>query len=172
MDEPLASTLRPLGPEGDPAILKSAFGAFPTGVVTLCSLMGSEPVGMVASSFTCVSLAPPLVSVCIQSASRTWIKLREAGRIGISCLSVDQGRAARQLAARDGDRFVGLDWVEGREGAIYLSGATAIFDCRLVREIPAGDHEIALLAVDAVATDASQEPLVFHASTFRAFERA
>lgn len=171
IEERALSTLQPLSSGDDTALLKRAFGSFPSGVVALCSLVDGESVGMVASSFTSVSISPPLVSICIQSTSRTWIKLREAGRIGISCLAADQDRACRQLAAKDGDRFAGLDWRASPDGAIYLEGATALFDCTLLREIPAGDHEIALFDILAVAVDAAREPLVFHASMFRVFER-
>jgi flavin reductase (DIM6/NTAB) family NADH-FMN oxidoreductase RutF len=139
-------------------------------VVALCSLIDGSPVGMVASTFACVSLAPPLVSVCIQRVSTTWAKLKHARRIGVSCLSAAQGEACRQLAAKSDDRFAGLDWSQTDAGAVLLDGATALFDCRLYREIPAGDHEIILLEISAIQMKPDLEPLVFHGSTFRAFE--
>lgn len=153
----------------DSRLLRDAFSCFPSGVVALCSLIDGSPVGMVASTFACVSLAPPLVSVCIQRVSTTWTRLKHASRIGVSCLSAAQSAACQQLAARSGDRFAGLDWSATDAGAILLNEATALFDCRLYREIPAGDHEIILLEISAIQMNPSLEPLVFHGSTFRAF---
>ncbi|WP_349263643.1 flavin reductase family protein, partial [Actinocrinis sp.] len=94
----------------DPATLRRVFGAFPTGVTALAALVDGVPVGMAANSFTSVSLDPPLVSVCVATASATWPSLRRANRIGVSVLSHRQETASRQLAARGIDRFAGLPW--------------------------------------------------------------
>ena len=55
-----------------PAHLRRVFGAFPTGVTAIAALVDGSPVGLAASSFTSVSLDPPLVSVCLAHASSTW----------------------------------------------------------------------------------------------------
>lgn len=57
--------------DGDIAQLRRAFGCFPSGVTAVCAVVDGEPVGMAASSFTSVSMAPPLVSVCVQDSSAT-----------------------------------------------------------------------------------------------------
>src|SRR3546814_7956938 len=62
--------------EVGPAQLRAAFGCFPSGITAVCALIDGKPVGMAASSFTSVSLDPPLVSVCIQNRSKTWRQLR------------------------------------------------------------------------------------------------
>lgn len=55
-----------------PARLRAAFGTFPTGVVAVAAHVDDRPVGLAASSFTPVSLEPPLVSFSIANTSRTW----------------------------------------------------------------------------------------------------
>jgi flavin reductase (DIM6/NTAB) family NADH-FMN oxidoreductase RutF len=149
------------------ADLRRVFGAFPTGVTALAALVDGEPVGMAASSFTSVSLDPPLVSVCVATASQTWPLLRRAPRIGVSVLSHRQEEASRRLAARGTDRFAGLAWYPTGDGAVLLAGASAWLDCSVDREIRAGDHEIVLLAVRGLDTDPAAPPLVFHASRYR-----
>jgi flavin reductase (DIM6/NTAB) family NADH-FMN oxidoreductase RutF len=151
----------------DPATLRSVFGAFPTGVTALAALVDGVPVGMAANSFTSVSLDPPLVSVCVATASATWPLLRRANRIGVSVLSHRQEAASRQLAARGTDRFAGLSWYPTDDGAVLLNHASAWFDCAIEREIRAGDHEIVLLAVGRLGTDPGRPPLVFHGSRYR-----
>jgi flavin reductase (DIM6/NTAB) family NADH-FMN oxidoreductase RutF len=151
----------------DPATLRKAFGAFPSGVTALAGLVGGEPVGMAASSFTSVSLDPPLVSVCVANASATWPLLRRPARLGVSVLGHDQEEACRQLAARGVDRFAGLAWTATDAGAVLLSGASAWLDCSIEREIPAGDHGIVLLAVHRLGADPGMPPLVFHGSRYR-----
>ncbi|MFI5911910.1 flavin reductase family protein [Dactylosporangium sp. NPDC051541] len=149
----------------DPVDLRRVFGAFPSGVTAVAALVDSVPVGLAASSFTSVSLDPPLVSVCIARTSSTWPQLRRAARLGISVLAADQAGLGRQLSGR-GDRFAGATWRAARGGEILLDGACAWLDCSIEREIPAGDHEIVLLRVHALDADRDVPPLVFHRSTF------
>ena len=49
----------------DPARLREAFGIFPSGVVAVAAEVDGQLVGLAASSFTSVSLEPPLVSISI-----------------------------------------------------------------------------------------------------------
>ncbi|MDW3458670.1 flavin reductase, partial [Escherichia coli] len=46
-------------------MLRDAFGAFPTGVVAVAAQVDGRLVGLAASSFTSVSLEPPLVSFAV-----------------------------------------------------------------------------------------------------------
>lgn len=46
--------------------LRRVFGCFPCGVIAVCAMVDDQPVGMAASSFTSVSVDPPLVSICVQ----------------------------------------------------------------------------------------------------------
>lgn len=160
-----AASLRPA--DGDVELLRRVFGAFPTGVVALCAEHGGAPVGMAATSFTSVSIDPPLVSVCVQNSSRTWPRLRAAPRLGLSVLSSGQDLACRALAAKDGDRFGAVTWSATDRGAVFVDGAAAMIDTGLYDELPAGDHTIAVLEVHAVQVDPDTAPLIFHGSRFR-----
>ena len=150
----------------DAADLRKVFGCFPSGVTAVCAHIDGEPVGMAASSFTSVSLDPPLILVCADNNSSTWAKLRAVPRLGVSILSADQDIACRQLAARDGDRFAECTWTATPDGAVFIEGASAWLDCSLENEVPAGDHQIAVLRIVALEADPTIEPLVFHASRF------
>ncbi|MFI6761112.1 flavin reductase family protein [Micromonospora sp. NPDC050417] len=160
-----------LGQALDPRELRRVFSAFPTGVVAIAALVGGAPVGLVASSFTSVSLDPAIVSVCVAHTSTTWPILRAAEGYGISVLSVDQERACRQLSSRGVDRFAALDWRVSDRNAVFLDGASAWLDCTLFEQVTAGDHDIVLLRVHDLGGDANIAPLVFHASQFRRLER-
>jgi flavin reductase (DIM6/NTAB) family NADH-FMN oxidoreductase RutF len=152
----------------DSVRLRKVFGIYPTGVAVLAALVDGTPEGLAASSFTSVSLDPPLVSVCIAHTSTTWPKLRNATRIGVSVLSADQEQAGRQLASKTIDRFAGLLWRDTPEGALLLEGASAWLDVSVHQHVGAGDHDIVVLAVHDLGGDlGTHEPLVFHASQFR-----
>lgn len=149
----------------DPDSLRQAFSMFPSGVTAVCAQRGGAPVGMAASTFTPVSLDPPLVSVCVARASTTWPVLRSATRLGVSVLGVGHRDVVRQLAARQGDRFRGLSYHADGD-AILLEGAALWAVCALEQEVPAGDHDIAVLRVHAVDPHPEVRPVVFHASGF------
>lgn len=149
------------------AQLRQAFGCFPSGVAAVCAEADGRPVGLAASSFTSVSVDPPLVSICVQHSSRTWPVLRERPRLGLSVLAEGHDAVCARLASRTGDRFAGADWTATPEGGVFLHGATAWLDCSIHAEVPAGDHTIALLLVNGVRADPAAAPLIFHGSRFR-----
>lgn len=154
-------------PGVDAPLLRTAFSCFPSGVTAVCAEIDGVPVGMAASSFTSVSLDPPLVSVCITNGSRTWDLLSSAPRLGVSVLGEYQGAVCRSLAARDGDRFAGLELNTLPTGSILLRGAPAWFECSVEDHLPAGDHQIVLLRVHSVDAEPDRGPLIFHGSAFR-----
>jgi flavin reductase (DIM6/NTAB) family NADH-FMN oxidoreductase RutF len=146
------------------------FGAFPSGVVAVAAIVGGAPAGLVASSFTSVSLDPPLVSFCIAHTSSTWPTLRTAPRLGISILSREHEQAGRQLAGRAADRFADLSWRATDDGAVLLEQASGWFETSIDQEVRAGDHDIVVLRVQDLDAQHDISPLVFHASQFRRLE--
>jgi flavin reductase (DIM6/NTAB) family NADH-FMN oxidoreductase RutF len=152
----------------DPGRLRDVFGIYPSGVVAVAALVDGALVGLAASSFTSVSLAPPLVSFSIANASKTWPDLRRAGQLGVTILADHHAIVARQLAGAVERRFDGLAWTATPEGAVTLDDGLAQFDTTIYDEVLAGDHTIILLELQAVRRTELDEPspLVFHRSAF------
>jgi flavin reductase (DIM6/NTAB) family NADH-FMN oxidoreductase RutF len=151
----------------DPHVLRSAFGAFPSGVVAVAAQVRGHVTGLAASSFTSVSLDPPLVSFSVATTSSTWPELREAGHLGVSVLADHHDVVCRQLAGPVEQRFTGLPIRSTHDGAVLLDEAVATFDCSIHQEIEAGDHLIVVLALHCVADGGGSSPLVFHRSGFK-----
>lgn len=149
----------------DPVRLRAAFGTFPSGVVAVAARVGGRLVGLAASSFTSVSLDPPLVSFSVANSSKTWPDLRRANHLGLTVLADHHERVCRQLAGPVEHRFDGIAITDHLGGAVTLDEGLAQFDCTLYREVEAGDHTIVLLQLHAVE-HATGAPLVFHRSTF------
>jgi flavin reductase (DIM6/NTAB) family NADH-FMN oxidoreductase RutF len=156
------------GPAPGPLDLRRVLSTYPTGVTAVAALVGDQPVGITANSFTSVSLEPPIVSICVAHTSTTWPQLRAAPRLGISVLGAHQERHGRLLSARGIDRFASLQWQVTDLGAVLLDGASAWLDCSIERLIPVGDHDLVLLNVRSLDGDVSVPPLVFHASRYLA----
>ncbi|GAB91235.1 flavin reductase family protein [Gordonia rhizosphera] len=156
----------------DGAALRRAFGQFPSGVVAICADTGTERIGMAASTFVPVSLEPALVAFCVQNTSTTWPRLAALPRLGISVLSSEHDTAARVLAAKNGDRFAGIDTETRDGGALFIAGCGICLDVTVDQEVEAGDHRIVVMRVNEVhsatiETDSAVEPIVFHRSAFR-----
>lgn len=154
----------------DPAALRRAFGVFPTGVVALAAEVDGVPVGLAASSFTSVSLDPPLVSVSVARGSKTWPDLRRAEGFGVTVLAEHHDAVCRQLSGPVEHRFDDVALTTGADGAVTLDEGLVRFHCDLYREVEAGDHVIVLLRVLAVdhGEQGDDHPLVFHRSGFGA----
>jgi flavin reductase (DIM6/NTAB) family NADH-FMN oxidoreductase RutF len=146
--------------------LRRAFSQFPSGVTAVCALVDGAPDGLAVSSFTTVSLDPPLVSVAFGAQSRTWARLRNAPRLGISVLAEQHADYCRVLAGPR-DRFVGVEWVASAEGAVHIQGSALMLTCSVAELRTIGDHEVAFLRVEDILAQGPVEPLVFHGSRFR-----
>jgi flavin reductase (DIM6/NTAB) family NADH-FMN oxidoreductase RutF len=160
----------PTNQDLDPARLRKAFGIFPTGVVAVAAQVGGQFAGLAASSFTSVSLEPPLVLLSIANTSKTWPLLRAAAHLGLTVLADHHRAAARQLAGPVERRFDGLEVTLSDDGAVTLADGLAQFDTTIYREVEAGDHTIVLLRLHAVEHAGDSLPLVFHRSGFRRLE--
>jgi flavin reductase (DIM6/NTAB) family NADH-FMN oxidoreductase RutF len=150
----------------DPEALRSAFGVVPSGVVAVAAEVDGELVGLAASSFTSVSLDPPLVSFSVANTSRTWPALRRADHLGVTVLADHHGDVCRQLAGPVEHRFDDVAVTTTEDGAATLDEGLAMFDCSVHREVRAGDHTIVILQLHAVEHADTSQPLVFHRSAF------
>jgi len=148
-----------------PLRLRRVFGSHPSGVVFIAAVVNGQPFGLVASSFTSVSLEPALVSACVAHTSTTWPSLRSAPLLGVSVLAADQEPVVRQLAS-SGDRFAGLPWRANGDGAVMLDGAAAWLEVSVEQQVRAGDHDIVVLAVRDLEAVPEVAPLVFHGGRF------
>jgi flavin reductase (DIM6/NTAB) family NADH-FMN oxidoreductase RutF len=151
----------------DPKALRGAFGAFPSGVVAVAAQVRGQLTGIAASSFTSVSIDPPLVSFSVATTSNTWPVLREAAHLGVSVLADHHDDVCRQLAGPIESRFVGLPFRSTEDGAVLLDEAVATFDCTIQQEIEAGDHLIVVLSLHTVTDGGDGSPLIFHRSGFK-----
>jgi flavin reductase (DIM6/NTAB) family NADH-FMN oxidoreductase RutF len=155
----------------DGVAMRRVLGHFATGVTVVTAQDGEGPVGMVANSFTSVSLEPPLVLFCAGVESETWPRVRAAERFCVNVLAHDQRELAVSFARKGTDRYQGVELIERGEGPPRLAGAIAHIECEIHAEHPAGDHTIVVGAVRelAVADEGAEplrEPLIFYRGGF------
>ena len=156
----------------DPSRLREAFGIFPSGVVAVAAEVDGQLTGLAASSFTSVSLEPPLVSFSVANTSRTWPTLRRAGHLGVTILADHHTDVCRQLAGPVEHRFDHVDLSVSDDDAVTLDDGLAQFDCSIYREVEAGDHTIVVLRLHGVRHADTSSPLLFHRSAFGKVSRS
>lgn len=151
--------------------LRSVLGRFATGVVAITALEPGtgEPCGLVANSFTSVSLDPPLVAFCIAHTSTSWPRVRRAGTLTINVLAEHHRNVCLQLARKGGDKFAGIDWSPSPDGNPVIDGALAWIDCSIDGEHPAGDHLIVLARVRRLDIHDDGPPLIFFRGDYGGF---
>ena len=131
--------------------------------VTVVTAPGTPPVGFTATSFTSVSLHPPLVSFCLNRASSSWPTVASAEHLAVHLLAADQHELARRFATSGIDRFAGpTRWRPGPHGVPLLDAALAQLICRVVDRVPAGDHVIVLAAPLLADHLDKGAPLLYH----------
>ena len=123
---------------------RAACGLFASGVTVVTRLLPDHaPYGMTVSSFTSVSLDPPLILVCIDRGARFLLDLAPDQPFAVNVLSEQQQHLAARFADRnEEDRFAGIDWSAGWNDLPLLSGAVATFACSLHQRVESGDHFI------------------------------
>ncbi len=151
----------------EPAVLRAAFGHYPSGVAIVTAMGPGGPAGMVVSSFTSVSLKPPLVSFYAAHTSTTWPIIADVRTCCVNVLASDQGGVCQTIASKTGPRFDAVPWKPAPSGAPIFDGVASWLDCRIAEVRGAGDHDLVLLEVTAHAANADLQPLVFHRSGYR-----
>ncbi|MCX4815223.1 flavin reductase family protein [Streptomyces sp. NBC_01239] len=147
---------------GDQARFRQVLGNFPTSVVAITTTMpDGRPETMIVGSFTSVSLEPPLVAFLADRSSRTFPKIREAGRYCVNALASDQEILCRSMATRGADRFDGIPWQPSPLGNPVLDGVVAWVDCELEKVVEIGDHHLAVGRVRALRAESAKTPLLF-----------
>ena len=146
----------------DDRAFRNAMGNFCTGVVVATSMSEGAPVGFAAQSFVSLSLDPPLVALCPGKGSSSWPKISASGKFGVNILAHDQRAVCDAMAVSGGDKFAAFEWQEGAHGVPILDGVIGFVECDLVAEHDAGDHIIAVGAVQTFEIVASEKtPLLF-----------
>jgi flavin reductase (DIM6/NTAB) family NADH-FMN oxidoreductase RutF len=131
----------------------------PVAVVTTVDADGRRW-GFTASSFSSLSLQPPLVLVCLDRAASTHGTFVAADRFLVSVLAHDQAGIALQFAKSGADRFEAGDTQPLEWGLPGVPHAAARVACTLHEVFDGGDHSILVGRVEAVHVG-RPEPLMY-----------
>jgi flavin reductase (DIM6/NTAB) family NADH-FMN oxidoreductase RutF len=137
--------------------------------VVVVTAPGDPPVGFTATSFTSVSLDPPMVSFSVARTGSAWRTIEVADVVAVHVLTAGQEHLARTFATSGIDRFAAHGaWREGPGGVPLLDGVLARLVCKVVSRVEAGDHTIVLATPVSGEFHADERaaPLVYHAGRY------
>lgn len=156
----------------DATTMRAVLGHFCTGITVITGHDGVRPFGFACQSVTSVSLDPPYVSFCPARTSSSWRQIRSTGRICINVLAHEQHSLCMRFAVSGGDKFDGVDWRPGGNGAPVLPGTLATIEADITAEHDAGDHTIVVAHVTGLKAHTGLRPLLFYRGGFGEFGTA
>lgn len=154
-------------PSEETKALRAALGRFATGVaiVTLRDADGA-PVGMTINSFSSVSLDPPLVLFSIDKNALSLPAFRAGGSFAINVLGAGQESLSARFARPGAEKFTGVAWRDGLNGAPLLADSLAHFECLPWAQYEGGDHIIFVCRIQQYVYDSGKAPLVFYGGRY------
>jgi len=131
-----------LGSAISKAEFRQALGHFPTGITVISTADGNgKPYGATVSSFSSLSLDPPLVQWSLTTSSYSYPIFSNATHFAVNILAADQEEVSRTFC-KPIDRFSQVDSSCGLEGLPLVDGCVGWIECAMERQIDAGDHTI------------------------------
>ncbi|MFF0452905.1 flavin reductase family protein [Nocardia africana] len=157
-------------PENGTHQFRSAARLFASGVGVVAAQADDRILAKTVSSFSSVSLDPPLISVCIGSGAPLLSALRRSGSFTVSILRSTQHRISAALSApgsgHAGTEALGIATTPSRSGAAVIDGYLSYFDCGVENLFDGGDHTIVIGRV--VGADSVEgEPLLYFDGGYR-----
>ncbi len=103
--------------------------------------------------------------------------VRDAGRYAVNILAEDQQDLSDCFAGAPvepgREQFCGAVWHPGQTGLPLLDGASATLECTVIETFSAGDHDLFIGRVDALATTQHHSmPLLYYRRRYLRIERA
>lgn len=148
--------------------LRGAMGRFATGVTVVTLLDDQDvPQGFTVNSLTSVSLAPPLVLVCVDHSANILRCFSKNYAFTVNILSEEQEEISSQFASKTEDKFAGIAYEAGKLGPPRIQGCLGYLECRITNQYPGGDHVIFIGEVEV--TELGPEggkPLLFYAGKY------
>jgi flavin reductase (DIM6/NTAB) family NADH-FMN oxidoreductase RutF len=155
--------------------LRESMRYWASGVSIVSSVFEDNSHGMTVSSFTSLSLEPPLVMVALANSTRTYEMVQHSGVFGITLLAQGQQHISNRFAGQhteNKNRFYGLETFTLQTGSPLLTGGIAFLDCKVAAAHPVGANT--LFIGEVVASQVSEQaemlqPLLYFNRGYRKF---
>jgi flavin reductase (DIM6/NTAB) family NADH-FMN oxidoreductase RutF len=145
----------------EPQELRRVMGHFATGVTVITTKDSSGvPSGLTANAFMSLSLNPPLVLISVDKGATCYSCFEPQNAFTVNFLGEEQEEVSRRFATKGADKFAGLKWHVGSNGAAIIDGAIGYVECKVVQCHDGGDHTIVIGEILNMGADGGR-PLLF-----------
>lgn len=145
--------------------LRDVMRTFPQGVVVVTAQGAEGPRAITVSSFTSVSLTPPLVLVSVMTQARAHEAI-DRGRFVVNVLGEDQGPLSDHFATPNLTSEQQFAKVETRGAPPRIDGCLGYLDCQVTERFPVADHTLFVGEVVEASLGKEGKPLVFCARQY------
>jgi 3-hydroxy-9,10-secoandrosta-1,3,5(10)-triene-9,17-dione monooxygenase reductase component len=153
-----------------PAEFRALLSRWASGVSVVTSNDAGMLYGLTVSSFSSLSLDPPLILVCLANANRIVGMIEGSGGFAVSILSSEQ-KAASAYFAQAGrlptPHFTEIEGEWTSSGQPVIAGSLAWATCQTHALIAEGDHTIVIGKVAETFVAEGKEPLLYWARGYR-----
>ncbi|MDP6942807.1 MAG: flavin reductase family protein [Myxococcota bacterium] len=149
---------------------KNALSAWASGVSVVTTRADGLAYGLTVSSFTSVSLDPPLILVCLGHGNRLGEMITRSGHLAVSGLARDQEAASNHFASRGREpeaELRGVPMVSTDRGIPVVEGALAWLDCDVHELVSVGDHTVVIGRVTEAWASGEGSPLLYWSRAYR-----
>ncbi len=145
--------------------IREVMRSWATGVTVVTAGHDGQTHGMTVSSFTSISLEPPLVLVALERSTRTRQFVNDSLAFGISILSEEQEEISNQFAGwitEEGNRFKGLETFTLDSNSPMIEGGLGFIDCKVESVYEVGTHTIFIGEATSIKiNDDNKAPLIY-----------
>lgn len=154
--------------------LKRFMRQFPQGVTLVTTVEGGRPRGMTVSSFTSLSLTPPLIMIAIAKDATSYKAFVSARSFNVQLLDQDQAAIAMRFATKmeHEEKFRGFSSMSDSNDNPVVDGALGYLECANYQIHDVGDHSLIIARVTAAKLLRDSPPLVYHNKEFTTVARA
>lgn len=150
--------------------LRTVMRRWASGVSLVTGRHDGEIHGMTVSSFTSLSLEPPLVLVSLERTTKTHRIVAASQHFLVAVLAEDQRSLSDRFAGRvadEQDRFEGVPHWMASSGCPVPEGSLAYLDCKVSGSHDAGTHTVFIGEVQRADILRQAPPLIYFDRDYR-----
>lgn len=125
-----------------PQQYREALAQWASGVTIITAAAADGPVGMTVSSFSSLSLDPPLVLLCLATSAQSHDRLVDAHGFAVHVLGSHQDELSALFARPGQEKFGQVEWTAGPFDAPLLPLGAARLLCVHHATMRGGDHTV------------------------------
>ena len=148
---------------------RQSLSLFATGVTVVTTQHAGQLQGITASAVASVSLQPPTLLICLNRQSSTCRTLTTSGAFCVNVLADAQQALGLRFASKTDDKFAGIEFLPGANGAPRIAGALAQLECTVTSMHEAATHNVFFGTVTQVHV-ADGQPLAYFRGSFTRLE--